>query len=393
MEASNSVYEGAVTEFFVNAKVIAGKIVNFIANRKMVFTKDVFTAVFGLPTEGMVGFLDIPKETVVKMQSRFSGSDVPFRAPNKKKEMKMEFLLLHDIVAKALCAKEASFDMVTSEKFDLMVAITAGLKSQGIAVQVSVLLENLVKDDLGETVKLHPQKVLTSKSVKTYMKKNLKGIPAGESSKQTTTSGTEGGESQIAQPVGKETNAETTAKELTTLTNRVSSLDQMFGGMHDDTNLTRNLTTQLRKQLESAVDGMEIKLDVLKSTLSRKLADNQQNLVALETNMVSHYADSQQQFVDELAFTRNLTTQLRKQLESAVDGMEIKLDVLKSTLSRKLADNQQNLVALETNMVSHYADSQQQFVDELALVKSQLAEMFECIRELRDAKKGKVVNE
>ncbi|KZV31165.1 hypothetical protein F511_16489 [Dorcoceras hygrometricum] len=47
LEASNSVYEGAVTEFFVNAKVIAGTIVSFVANRKMVINNDMFTAAFG----------------------------------------------------------------------------------------------------------------------------------------------------------------------------------------------------------------------------------------------------------------------------------------------------------------------------------------------------------
>ncbi|KZV32695.1 hypothetical protein F511_14468 [Dorcoceras hygrometricum] len=150
----------------------------------MVLTKDVFTEVFGLPTEGLTNIMDIPKDTVVEMQSWFSGSDEPFRAPNKKKGMKMEFLLLPDIVAKALCAKAGSFDTVTSEKFDFMVVITTGLKfngaqvlfqvllgmvnnpkrqSQGFAVQVSVLLEKLVKTDLGDSVKLHPQKVLTNK--------------------------------------------------------------------------------------------------------------------------------------------------------------------------------------------------------------------------------------
>ncbi|KZV46675.1 hypothetical protein F511_10840 [Dorcoceras hygrometricum] len=168
LEASNSVYEGFVTEFFVNAKVITGTIVSFVANRKMVLTKDVFSTVFGLPTEGMVGFLDIPKETMVEMRRRFSGSDVPFWEPSKKKEMKMEFRLLHDIVAKALCMKAGSFDMVTSKKFDLMVAITVGLKA-----------------DLGATVKIYPQKVLNKKSVHAYIKKNLKVISAGESSKQT----------------------------------------------------------------------------------------------------------------------------------------------------------------------------------------------------------------
>ncbi|KZV31860.1 patatin-like protein 2 [Dorcoceras hygrometricum] len=97
-----------------------------------------FAEAFGLPTEGIVGFLDIPKETVSEMRSRFD-SDVTFRAPSKKKEMKMEFRLLHDIVVKALCAKAGSFDMVTSEKFYLMVAISVGLKLNLHSAQLGYL--------------------------------------------------------------------------------------------------------------------------------------------------------------------------------------------------------------------------------------------------------------
>ncbi|KZV39394.1 hypothetical protein F511_23554 [Dorcoceras hygrometricum] len=100
LAASGSIYEAAVIELFANARVIAGTI-------------------------EATSFLDVPKETVVEMQNRCFGSDVPFRAPSKKCEMNMEFLLLHDIVEKAQCAKAGSFDVVTSEKFDLMMAISA----------------------------------------------------------------------------------------------------------------------------------------------------------------------------------------------------------------------------------------------------------------------------
>ncbi|KZV32270.1 hypothetical protein F511_20487 [Dorcoceras hygrometricum] len=79
LEVSTFVFEGVVTEFFANVKVIAGTI------------------------------------AVVEMRTNFSGTEVPFRAPNKKKEMKLEYRLLHDIVAKALCAKAGSFDMVMLE--------------------------------------------------------------------------------------------------------------------------------------------------------------------------------------------------------------------------------------------------------------------------------------
>ncbi|KZV22994.1 hypothetical protein F511_20395 [Dorcoceras hygrometricum] len=151
-----------------------------------------FESVLAMEHAGMVRMFKTLEDTWLKGTS------------SKKKEMKIEYHLLHDIVAKALCAKAGSFDVVTNEKFDLMVEITAGFKvnwaqvlfqvlvamvnnpnrqSQGFVVQLSVLLERLVKEDLGELVKLHPQKVLTKKSVHTYIKKNMVVGPAGETSK------------------------------------------------------------------------------------------------------------------------------------------------------------------------------------------------------------------
>ncbi|KZV36707.1 hypothetical protein F511_39740 [Dorcoceras hygrometricum] len=258
LAASGSVYENSVVEFFANAKGIAGTIVSFIANRKLALTKEVFAETFGLPTEGMASFLDITNQTVVEIRGRFSESDVSFK-------MKIEFCLLHNIMAKALCAKAGSFDVVTSEKFDLMVAITAGLKINWAQV----------KEDLEESVKLHPQKVSTNKSVHTYIKKNLDVRPAGESSKQTedTTSETEGGQSHMTKPVEN--------KKRKTEKASVEKPKKMK-----------------EKMLENAVDGLELKIEVLESTLVRKFADNQQNLLVLETCLVRHFADSQQHLVD-----------------------------------------------------------------------------------------------
>ncbi|KZV46113.1 hypothetical protein F511_12640 [Dorcoceras hygrometricum] len=204
LAASGSVYENAVVELFANVKVVTGTIISTVANEKLALTKEVFAEAFKLPTEGMTRFLDIPNPIVVEMCGRFFGSDVPFMAPRKKKEMKVEFRLLHDIMAKAVCAKTRSFDVVISEKFDLMLAISAGLKvnwvqilfqvlvamvnnptrqSQGFVFQQSVLLDRLVKADHGEVVKLHHQKLLASKSVQTYIKKNFGVVPACETSK------------------------------------------------------------------------------------------------------------------------------------------------------------------------------------------------------------------
>ncbi|KZV22338.1 hypothetical protein F511_05292 [Dorcoceras hygrometricum] len=131
-----------------------------------------------------------------------------------------------DIVAKSLCAKTSSFDNVTCEKFEFMAAISAGIsvnwgrilfqrllgmvenskkQSQGYTVPINILLTTLVKADLGASVKLHPQKILTSKFVQTYIKKNQDIAPEGETSKHTedTASNTEGGGSQGLPPVPK----------------------------------------------------------------------------------------------------------------------------------------------------------------------------------------------
>ncbi|KZV44880.1 hypothetical protein F511_31139 [Dorcoceras hygrometricum] len=91
LAASGSVYEVAVVEFFANARVIAGNIVSFVANMKLAMRKDILSEAFGLPTEGPKSFLDVLKDIVLEMRNRFSRSDVPIRAPSKKREMKMEF--------------------------------------------------------------------------------------------------------------------------------------------------------------------------------------------------------------------------------------------------------------------------------------------------------------
>ncbi|KZV15759.1 hypothetical protein F511_32157 [Dorcoceras hygrometricum] len=202
---SGSVFEGALIEFFANAKVIVGTIVSTAANWKMVVTKDLFREKFQLPTEGMVSFSELPTKAVAEMKVLFSVTGVPLRPLNKKKDIKVEYQLLHDIVAKSLCAKAGSFDVVTSENFEMMVAINSGLKvnwghilfqtlvamvyipgkqSQGFVVPLSILLEKLVKEDLGDSLALHPLKVLNNKSVLTYMKKNQAAPQAGKTSKQ-----------------------------------------------------------------------------------------------------------------------------------------------------------------------------------------------------------------
>ncbi|KZV58371.1 oligopeptide transporter 3-like [Dorcoceras hygrometricum] len=78
----------------------------------------------------------------------------------KKREMKYEFCLLNDILAKTVTVKAGSFDVVTHERFLMMSSIHGGVKG--------------ARDlELGESKEFPPLKILTAKTVGTYVAKNM----------------------------------------------------------------------------------------------------------------------------------------------------------------------------------------------------------------------------
>ncbi|KZV38637.1 ATPase type 13A (ISS) [Dorcoceras hygrometricum] len=106
---------------------------------------------------------------------------------------------------------------------------------------------------------------------------------------------------------------DTTSQTLTDFSTRVSSLDLTFARIRDDTHLTKHHTTLLRDQLKHAVDGLDVKIDVLEHTLTQKMDENIRHFATLETTMVRNYADSHQQRVDEMALVKS---QLAAMVES-----------------------------------------------------------------------------
>ncbi|KZV18949.1 hypothetical protein F511_03465 [Dorcoceras hygrometricum] len=342
LEASDLVYEGAVIELITNTKVITGTIVSSMGNRKIALTKDVFTEVFRLPTEGLTDLTDIPKEIVAEMRSLLSGSDEPLFTPSKKKGMNMEIRFLHDIVAKALCTKAGSFDMVTNEKFNFMIAITARLKvnwsqilfqvllsmlnkpkrkSQGFVVHVSVLLERMVKSDLGDSIKLHPQKVLTNKSVLTYIKKNQEK-PTGETSKLT----------------------EDTASNTDGVDKVVASLDSRM--IYMESKMTSVDSSTL--SIDSKMHSMESELRSMNSHIEQLI--DTQTFFKLDFGRYKHIICDK---VDKL--TGNVTS---------------------------------SQTALETGIIRQLAGQQQQLTTDLDMIKMQIAELVEHLKRVGEAKKG-----
>ncbi|KZV21188.1 hypothetical protein F511_28060 [Dorcoceras hygrometricum] len=121
-------YEAALTEFFANGSVRDGLVVSTIGGTAVEISESVFAATFELPSEGLTDLSDVPKNLVFDARSLFSDSKEQVSISCFKKEMKIEYRRLHDILAKTIYVKVGSFDAVTHDRFMLMTAITFDVK-------------------------------------------------------------------------------------------------------------------------------------------------------------------------------------------------------------------------------------------------------------------------
>ncbi|KZV51571.1 hypothetical protein F511_35245 [Dorcoceras hygrometricum] len=368
--------------FYADATVIAGTIVSSVGHRKMMLTKDVFTEAFGLPTEGLTKFLNIPKETVVEMRCRFSGSDEPFRAPNKKKGMNMEFRLLNDVVAKALCAKAGSFYMVTSEKFDLMVAISAGLKVKWAQVLFQVLLgmvNNPKRQSQGLTRMSH-RFINRSIMLKRRNNRPLRMVNGPWSNKLLRTK-TSLKRIQVLVLLGAFLSTMRTTRivlvsiVIPACLKVLLSLD-VFPIYDDATvhSLGPNSSSTANKSTDhSGPHSSERQIVVYTEQHNNIDSEVKENQVS--SSAPASLDPPTLQFMDTTSKTLTTLIDFVSSIDLTFACMRDDTNLTKSSY-------------YTTQRHAHKCNSQLQLVDELALVKSQLAEMIDSIKELRDAKKG-----
>ncbi|KZV34102.1 hypothetical protein F511_28353 [Dorcoceras hygrometricum] len=186
-------YERELEQFFDTAMVKDGDITCEVSGKVVVISEDRFAGVFGLPTEGLVNLSEVPKDLVYDARSIFSQSSKPISTYGKKRLMKYEYRLLNDILAKSVTVKAGSFDAVTHERFLMMTAIHFGIqvnwskiffdilkemvdktlkKAKGFAAQLCVLLKGDPTVTMGEATTFPPLKILSAKTVKTYVSTN-----------------------------------------------------------------------------------------------------------------------------------------------------------------------------------------------------------------------------
>ncbi|KZV58655.1 hypothetical protein F511_42068 [Dorcoceras hygrometricum] len=183
-------YEAALTEFFANGSVRDGVVVSTIGGTAVEISESVFAATFELPSEGLTDLSDVPKDLVFDARSLFSDFKEQVSISCLKKELKIEYLLLHDILAKTIYVKAGSFDVVTRDRFLLMTAITFDIKinwstlligvlkamvtsgskqAKGFVIQIGVVLLNIPELELGEPRAFPPPRVLNERTVHRFV--------------------------------------------------------------------------------------------------------------------------------------------------------------------------------------------------------------------------------
>ncbi|KZV15732.1 hypothetical protein F511_32767 [Dorcoceras hygrometricum] len=186
-------YEAALTELFTNGSVRDGLVVSTVNSVTVEISEKVFVETFELPIDGLTDLSDVPKNLVFDARSLFSASKEQVSISCFKKEMKIEYRLLHDILAKTLFVKAGSFDAVTRERFMLMTAITFDVKvnwsnllfgvlkamvtpgsrqAKGFAIQIGVILQKVPGLGLEDSRPFPASRVLTEKTVHRFVNIN-----------------------------------------------------------------------------------------------------------------------------------------------------------------------------------------------------------------------------
>ncbi|KZV17962.1 hypothetical protein F511_31585 [Dorcoceras hygrometricum] len=125
------IYEAALIEFFQNSSVRNGRVFSTVRGKPVEISEEVFAETFELPMDGLMDMHEVPKDLVFDARSEFSFDGEQLNTSCKKRELKIVFRLLSDILAKSVTVKAGSFDTVTHERFLMMSAINEGVQSIG----------------------------------------------------------------------------------------------------------------------------------------------------------------------------------------------------------------------------------------------------------------------
>ncbi|KZV19246.1 dystroglycan-like [Dorcoceras hygrometricum] len=133
------VYEEALVEFFANGTVRDGLVVSSVDGVFVEISEELFSETFELPVDGLGDLSEMPKDAIFDARSIVSLSGEQISLSGRKNQMKFEFRLLCDIMAKAISVKAGSFNAITVEKFSLITAVVCRIRMNWAKFLFSIL--------------------------------------------------------------------------------------------------------------------------------------------------------------------------------------------------------------------------------------------------------------
>ncbi|KZV41230.1 hypothetical protein F511_42875 [Dorcoceras hygrometricum] len=170
--------------------LVASGLHGFLGRKLVEISEEVFSRTFQLPVEGLTDISEVPKDLIFDDRTEFSFTGERLTTSCKKRELKIEYRLLCDILEKSITVKAGSFDAVTHERFLMMTAIFGGVsvnwgrllfkifkdmvtpetrQARGYAVHICILLKNVPNLNLGDSKEFPPLKILTARTVGRYI--------------------------------------------------------------------------------------------------------------------------------------------------------------------------------------------------------------------------------
>ncbi|KZV45069.1 dystroglycan-like [Dorcoceras hygrometricum] len=184
------VYKSELVEYFNNGSIKDGLLISTVHGVPIEISEQLLAETFELPVDGLSELSEMTKDKIYDARSIVSLSGEPVNLSGQKGQMKIEYRLLCDILAKSISVKAGSFNALTVEKFALLTEVVCGVKmnwanvlfnifkkmvtpgakkAKGYAVQISLLLENIPNLNLGESSEFPVSKILTANTVHRYI--------------------------------------------------------------------------------------------------------------------------------------------------------------------------------------------------------------------------------
>ncbi|KZV28632.1 hypothetical protein F511_38357 [Dorcoceras hygrometricum] len=276
--------------------------------------------------------------------------------------------------------------------FRTLVAMVSspGKQSPGYAVQLSILLEKLVKADLGESVSLHPMKVLNNKFFLTYMKKNQ---ASHQDSERWLLVQFKLYEKQLQEAVDKH-RAEFDKAALSANYDHMCIRFLEREQNPSDSGFSIYTSDSDSKEEHQVPDSFD--LEIVYYTEKRANIEGRSNFAQTGPHPVNISTRTPIDFdiVSEFKSMKRVVAYLETSVTHMRDDqtyMKYDSKIVRQAFYRKMDEVVASVntykSALETNVVRKIDESHQHFANEMTLVRLQLAELVNHLKDLSDSKK------